>query len=164
MQLDKQAAAPQHGINFSAERFLGASVDLCAGVVVLVGTSVAVLLVLIVMSVLVGAIVGVGAAIVVRPAGQIVVFSLIGLTTLYAIWITAIWGAISALEVFGLELRGRWIYAAFPLAPAIAIVVGPFALLASLGRTAQPRIVLAVIGLVLLLAAGAGSCSFLLAA
>ena len=71
---------------------------------------------------------------------------------LYTIWMASCWGAVSALEELGLGLHGKAVKWVIPVAPAVAILCGPLAFLARLGRdTERPLLVLGM-ALVLCLA------------
>lgn len=112
------------------------------------------LLSLLVVLALLGGVTGAGAVLLSRPVSQLLLGLVGGGVLLYLVWMCSLWAAVTALEELGIHLQGRSIYLAVPVAPGVAVVFGPLAVLAHLGRTAQPRGFFLVLGAVLALAVG----------
>ena len=73
---------------------------------------------------------------------------------LYFFWSLSLWVCVVSLDILGVQLRGYAVYLALPIAPALAVVCGPVACFAKLGRSANPRNVFALLGVVFLIALG----------
>lgn len=86
------------------------------------------------------------------PAKILGLVVLLGLT--YVAWVVSLYVSVTSLDVLGLHLRGKAIYYCLPLAPAIAIVCGPIAGLASLGDRGRWKNLSAAFGLLVLVALG----------
>lgn len=151
------AIEPKSEVSFDPKEFQGAMRDAFSGITTIV---LGVLLVVAILIAATGLLAGVGlggrylylapwASI---PAKVVGVVVLLGLT--YVAWIVSLYVSVTSLDALGLHLRGKSIYYCLPLAPAIAVVCGPIAGLASIGDRGKWKNFSALFGLGVLVLLG----------